>query len=193
MSIAQVCITRVSRNPRADEAVLKKIEQVMCNTDFNHEYPDSYAIFQPYRISDHSPSVLKIYKKAEDKPKPFKFFNFLVYKTEFIHVVADMWGTDIESFSMFQVVKRLRLLKKPLWKLVHAQGNLHDRVVKIRLELEEVQKALDRDLESTLLHEEEEAYLMAFTQATLEEEQFLVQKAKIDWLREGDSNMAYFH
>ena len=162
----------VESKPRADIGVLKKIDRVMCNIEFNQEYPGSYAIFQPYRISDHSPAVLKIYKKTKDKPKPFKFFSFLVYKKEFMQVVADKWKVDIDGFTMFKVVKRLRLLKKPLRKLLHDHGNLHDRVVNLRSELDEVQRALDREPSSTILRQEEAVYLAAFTQAKLDEERF---------------------
>ncbi|GJY29200.1 hypothetical protein Tco_0404967 [Tanacetum coccineum] len=43
------------------------------------------------------------------------------------------------------------------------------------------------------LREEEGIYLRAFNEATLDEERFLKQKAKLEWLRVGDSNSAYFH
>ncbi|GJZ91194.1 hypothetical protein Tco_0663121 [Tanacetum coccineum] len=106
---------------------------------FTTEYPGSHAIFQTYRISDHSPAVLKIRK------------------------------------------------------LLHAQGNIHDRVTKLRTELDEVQTALDRNHTSTMLREEDGVYLTAFTQALLDKERFLKQKSKIDWLKVGNSNSAFFH
>ncbi|GJR97507.1 putative reverse transcriptase domain, reverse transcriptase zinc-binding domain protein [Tanacetum coccineum] len=84
-------------------------------------------------------------------------------------------------------------MKKPLRKLLHAQGNIHDRVTKLRTELDEVQTALDRNPSSTMLREEDGVYLTAFTQALLDEERFLKQKSKIDWLKVGNSNSAFFH
>ncbi|GKC37159.1 putative RNA-directed DNA polymerase, eukaryota, reverse transcriptase zinc-binding domain protein [Tanacetum coccineum] len=84
-------------------------------------------------------------------------------------------------------------MKKPLRKLLHAQGNIHDRVTKLRTELDEVQTALDRNPSSTMLREEDGVYLTAFTQALLDKERFLKQKSKIDWLKVGNSNSAFFH
>ncbi|GJS38372.1 hypothetical protein Tco_0563415 [Tanacetum coccineum] len=84
-------------------------------------------------------------------------------------------------------------MKKPMRKLLHAQGNIHDRVTKLRTELDEVQTALDRNHTSTMLREEDGVYLTAFTQALLDKERFLKQKAKINWLKVGNSNSAFFH
>ncbi|GJY18410.1 hypothetical protein Tco_0389901 [Tanacetum coccineum] len=64
--------------------------------------------------------------------------------------------------------------------------NIHDRVDRLRHELDEVQIALDKDPYSVDLREEEAAYLTAFNKAILDEERFLKQKAKIEWLQEGD-------
>ncbi|GJX57723.1 sodium/hydrogen exchanger 6, partial [Tanacetum coccineum] len=103
--------------------------------------------FQPYRISDHSPCVLRI----------------------------------------------LKGLKTPFRKLLHDQGNLHDRVNRLRVELDEAQKAIDRNPSCSLLRDEHAHYLMAFKESSLDEESFLRQKSKIEWLNAGDSNTAYFN
>nr|GEU87520.1 hypothetical protein [Tanacetum cinerariifolium] len=87
----------------------------------------------------------------------------------------------------------MKALKKPFRKLVHDHGNLHDRVNKLRHELDEVQKALDRNTNDAVLREEEAVYVKAFTEAKIDEECFLKQKAKVEWLEVGDSNSAYFH
>nr|GEU59262.1 hypothetical protein [Tanacetum cinerariifolium] len=41
--------------------------------------------------------------------------------------------------------------------------------------------------------DEEALYVQAFNDAVLLEERFLKHKAKVDWLRDGDANTAYFH
>nr|GEV49463.1 hypothetical protein [Tanacetum cinerariifolium] len=69
----------------------------------------------------------------------------------------------------------------------------HERVNKLRLKLDEVQKSFDTNPADSILCEEEYVYVQAFNEAKLEEERFLKQKAKFDWLEAGDTNLAYFN
>ncbi|PWA86565.1 reverse transcriptase domain, Reverse transcriptase zinc-binding domain protein [Artemisia annua] len=94
---------------------------------------------------------------------------------------------------MFKVVSKLKALKKPFRSMLFREGNIHEKVTKLRHELDEVQRALDLDPFNVDLREEEACYLNAFNEAVLKEECFLMQKAKVEWLRVGDSNSAYFH
>nr|GEU90229.1 hypothetical protein [Tanacetum cinerariifolium] len=152
-----------NQKPKGSNGVLKKLDHSMGNIGFVDNFPGAYAIFQPYRISDHSPAVLKL---------P---------------------SLSVEGHAMFQVTQKMKNLKKPLRKLFHDQGNLHERVNRLRVELDVVQKALDSDLSNSLLRDEEAVYIQAFNDAKIDEERFLRQKAKIDWLDVGDSNSAYFY
>ncbi|GJR06010.1 sodium/hydrogen exchanger 6 [Tanacetum coccineum] len=121
-----------NQKPKGSNGMLKKIDRIMCNIPFTNDFSGSLAIFQPYRISDNSPCVLQIPKNL-----------------------------NVNGCVMYRVVKRLKGLKTPLHKLLHDQGNLHDRVNRL--------------------------------QASLDEERFLRQQSKTEWLNAGDSNMAYFH
>ncbi|GKD39484.1 zinc finger, CCHC-type containing protein [Tanacetum coccineum] len=182
-----------NQKPKGEEGILKKIDCVICNLKFMDEFMGTYAIFQPYRISDHSLAVLKIPKMSKSKPKPFKFTNFLVYKLRFSEVVKREWEKRVDGNKMFQIVSKLKSLKSPFRKFLKDQGNLHLRVECLRTELYEAQKDLDCDLSNSILCEEEAIYLKAFNQAVLDEERFLKQKVKIEWLAVGDSNSSYFH
>ena len=126
-----------NQKPKGSDGVLKKIDRVMANMEYLEQFTGSYAIFQPYRIFDHSPAGLKIPNLCKSKPKPFKFANLLVFKPSFIEVVQREWGKRVEGHTMFQIVTKMKNLKTPFRKLLMEQGNLHDRVVRLRHELEE--------------------------------------------------------
>ncbi|GKA68671.1 RNA-directed DNA polymerase, eukaryota, reverse transcriptase zinc-binding domain protein [Tanacetum coccineum] len=78
------------------------------------------------------------------------------------------------------------MLKKPLRKLNFEHGNLFANVEKLKLDLV-------ANPHSSVLREEELSCLKAYKAALKDEELFLKQKSKIDWLSEGDRNSKYFH
>ncbi|GJU26662.1 sodium/hydrogen exchanger 6 [Tanacetum coccineum] len=108
-------------------------------------------------------------------------------------IVSIGWQSSVSGFWMYQVVQRLKLLKKSLRKLLFDQGNIIENVKRLRHELDEVQRALDADPHNVKIREDEAAYLQAFNDALIVEERFLKQKAKVEWLKSGDANYAYFH
>ncbi|GKE42094.1 hypothetical protein Tco_1469378 [Tanacetum coccineum] len=76
---------------------------------------------------------------------------------------------------------------------MYDKGNLYDNVIHLRDDLDRLQTELDNDPSNVRLREDEAAAVIAFNEALVIEEKFLKQKAKIAWLKEGDSNSAYFH
>ncbi|GJU23286.1 hypothetical protein Tco_1156628 [Tanacetum coccineum] len=182
-----------NKKPKGGHGLLKKLDRVMGNIEFIDAFLDSHVVFQPYRNSDHAPAVLNIPNLPFSKPKPFKFFNFLVHKKQYRDIVSNAWNVASEGHMMYQIVTKLKTIKKPFRKLLHDQGNLNDRVNKLRIELDEVQKAFDLNPNDLSLKDEEAVYVQAFNEAKLDEERFLKQKAKIEWLDVGDTNSAYFH
>ncbi|GJV60324.1 RNA-directed DNA polymerase, eukaryota, reverse transcriptase zinc-binding domain protein [Tanacetum coccineum] len=171
-----------NQRPNAETGILKKLDRVLANEVFVSTFPNCFAEFKPYRISDHRPAVLKLPLKNKPKPKPFKFSNYIVHKENFSQVVKEGWSTVVGGHKMFRVVKKLRLLKKPLRKLMWSNGNLHDRVVNLRSELDAPQTSLDSNPHSIEIREDESHLLKAFNDALLDEERFLQQKSKIEWL-----------
>nr|GFA12225.1 reverse transcriptase domain, reverse transcriptase zinc-binding domain protein [Tanacetum cinerariifolium] len=124
---------------------------------------------------------------------PFKIFNVIILDNRFKDVVRNAWMAHISGFFMFRVVKKLKGLKKHIRKLMYYKGNLHANVIRLREELDKVQTDLDSDSSNFSLREKEAMTVADFNEALLMEEKFLKQKAKITWLKEGDSNTAYFH
>ncbi|GJY18245.1 hypothetical protein Tco_0389736 [Tanacetum coccineum] len=182
-----------NQKPKGLDGLLKKIDRVLGNVQFSDSFMGSHAVFQPYRISDHAPAVLKIPTVVKSTPKPFKFSNILTQHVRFKEVVNEGWLLEVLGFYMFRLIKKLKYLKKPFRKLLYDHGNIHDNVNRLRTELNRVQADLDVDPFNVVLREEEVAYVQAYNDAILMQERFLKQKAKILWLKEGDLNSAYFH
>lgn len=96
------------------------------------------------------------------------------------------------KYMHHQVVQKLKALKGPLRKLIWQNGNLHGRLRVLRKELDLAQSALDGDPSNVFQQEKKSAILGKYKDALLDKEKFLKQKAKVDWLHEGDQNTGYF-
>ncbi|GJX90624.1 hypothetical protein Tco_0343950 [Tanacetum coccineum] len=57
---------------RGGKGILKKLDRCMVNMEFINEYVGAYAIYHPYRSSDHAPVVLKMPNVDTKKPRPKK-------------------------------------------------------------------------------------------------------------------------
>nr|GEW54661.1 hypothetical protein [Tanacetum cinerariifolium] len=173
--------------------LLKKLDRVLGNISFMTSFPSAFTRFLPFMLSDHTPAMFVIPEVKKSKHMPFKFHNYLSSKEDFIPTVKNVWSNKVEGIAMFSLVSKLKLLKKPLRKLNFAKGNLFDNVKRLRADLVLAQSAVCSDPHNGLLREIEAKAFKAYKSALRDEESFLKQKAKIQWLDEGEKNSKYFH
>nr|GEV03398.1 hypothetical protein [Tanacetum cinerariifolium] len=149
-SIGSSALDITMRELKSVLSLWKKLDSILANIEFQDCFLGVHAIFKPYRISDHSPSVLSIPSRVKVNPKPFKFFNVSILDKRFKDV-----------------------------KLMYDKGNLHANVVRFCEELDKLQTDLDNDPSNVSIREKEATAVVAFNEALLMEEKFLKQKAKV--------------
>nr|GEU59850.1 integrase, catalytic region, zinc finger, CCHC-type, peptidase aspartic, catalytic [Tanacetum cinerariifolium] len=88
-----------------------------------------------------------------------------------------------EFCSRIDIMCDMVNVKRTLWK------NLNDH----KILASNSPWSLDKDPHNALQSEEEMVYSRAYTNSVLDEEKLLKQKTKIEWLREGDHNIACFY
>ncbi|GKB28957.1 RNA-directed DNA polymerase, eukaryota, reverse transcriptase zinc-binding domain protein [Tanacetum coccineum] len=163
------------------------------NDSFIQQFDKANGVFLPYLVYDHSPAIMSIPKGIPKKKKSFRFTNYVVDKEEFFDNIKEGWRHEMRGCHMYKVVQRLKLLKKPLNNLNWQNGNLFDRTAILKEKLNEAQDKLDSDPFNLAKKHGAVNLLNDYTKAAEEELKLLHQKAKIQWLRGGDKNSAYFH
>ncbi|GJS99508.1 RNA-directed DNA polymerase, eukaryota, reverse transcriptase zinc-binding domain protein [Tanacetum coccineum] len=87
----------------------------------------------------------------------------------------------------------MKLLKKKLKKMSWENGNVFERVEILRNKVKEYQAEVDKFPHDGKIEEKSWSVLKDYQEAIQEEYSLLCQKAKVEWLKEGDINTAYIH
>ncbi|KAK8675660.1 hypothetical protein V6N13_033725 [Hibiscus sabdariffa] len=154
--------------------------------------PNARVEFLAPRCSDHCPSHVLIDVPLKRPPRPFKFFYFWADHPDFYSIVEDSWRETVEGNPLQVLFAKLKRLKEPLkhlnWELY---GDIHSRVLDLKRALDDVQRlvlsapSVDSVAREKALSEELSALLGA-------EEKFLRQKSRVQFIKDGDRNSAYF-
>ncbi|GLT50971.1 hypothetical protein SLA2020_244230 [Shorea laevis] len=171
-----------------------KLDRVMANSTWVSAFPNTSVVFLNPQSSDHSPSLVTVDVLLNDKPRPFRFYNAWSKDENFLDLVRETWSLDIQGCPMFVVVQKLKLVKQKLKQLhKNRYGNLEGRIKDMAAELQTVQASMQNALfDETLVVKEKELQreLIKLERANLS---LIAQRAKVTWLKEMDSNSAYFH
>ncbi|XP_071728235.1 uncharacterized protein [Rutidosis leptorrhynchoides] len=107
--------TKSLNNPNC--GTLKKFDRILCNEEFITNYPQANEKLMPFLVSDYSPTVITLPNGLKRKKKSFRFMNHGANKDDFIRTVEMGWNEQISGHKMFQVVTKLKNLKRSLKNL----------------------------------------------------------------------------
>ncbi|KAL2933222.1 LINE-1 retrotransposable element ORF2 protein [Bienertia sinuspersici] len=178
----------------AEHRVYSKLDRVMGNDSWLEAFPKANAIFLPENISDHSPAILRGDSCTGGGHKPFKYFRMWSSAGDFKDRIVDAWRWSGSGTKMYCLIKKLKKVKSTLIEL-NRRGfcELQAWVTKALMQMTEAQtnlqqRPLDRNLimaEKTAAKEYQERHKVYM--------QYLRQKAKCSWIKDGDENTALFH
>lgn len=93
---------------------------------------------------------------------------------------------------MFQVVQKLKMLKKSL-KILNLQRNIVSEAADDRKSLQDAQYKLQTSPQNIVFQQEERKKYMKYKQSSYMLEVYLQQRSKVNWIKLGDDNINYFY
>ncbi|KAL2240836.1 UNVERIFIED_CONTAM: hypothetical protein Sindi_0724800 [Sesamum indicum] len=115
-----------------------------------------------------------------------RFDNYLAHSPEFIHNVQNIWHHEIVGIPMYAVTRKLKALK-PVFRLQRRnKGDLTMNVQLAKGFLDEAQQLVSSDRQNELYLLLEHCCRIVYAKAAKLEQIMLQQRAKMQWVKDGD-------
>lgn len=166
----------------------KKLDRGLCNRAWRNEFAEAFIRVGPRFNSDHIP--LLIWLEVDRKVgvnRPFRFEAMWIKHARFKPFLKDHWrkGREVEE-NLREITPKLQQ-----WNL-EVFGHVKKRKNSLLRRLEGIQRALQQT--ENLFLETLEVQLRAELEEVLRDEEILwFQKARTQWLHDGDRNTSYYH
>ncbi|MCH80235.1 hypothetical protein A2U01_0001001 [Trifolium medium] len=169
-----------------DDMKEERLDRAMATQAWFDTFPNCQLHNLVASRSDHYPILLKIQEGNRRKiMRKFKFENSWLYEDELESIVHGGWGKDSDGGVMTKLKNCTNELNE--WGR-QLRNKYHAAIEDCRNELEGLRNASNHG-GSTRYEEVQRKMSMLLAQ----EEAFWKQRAKIYWLRDGDTNSRFFH
>lgn len=183
-----------SNNQHGEDRVYSKLDRCLINDSWLDLLPNSFVHYPTVLCSDHSPGIISLDQNVSKGKKSFLFFDMWCKHDNFKNEVQEAWNQSHSGTPMYIVVQKLKETKKRLKKFNFQHfSNIEERAQTAKNLLQEAKMKLQAaPTDQTLIQREIE---LAGQYKNLKEayDSYIFQRAKVQWLKEGDTNSKFFH
>lgn len=151
----------------------------MCNEDWMDLFPNAVVSFLPEGNFDHTLAVISLTGETHKGKTPFRYYNRWRDTDGFSKQVAREWQIPINGNTMYQLVMKLKRLKKTLKSIRrsnHANIEIEDR--EAELLMKQYQQELNTNPTDMGLREKERQAVLNYNSVHKTYFSHLSQKAK---------------
>ncbi|XP_062119230.1 uncharacterized protein LOC133832977 [Humulus lupulus] len=183
-----------SNKQKEGSRIFSKLDRVFVNEMWLDTFPDSEARVNWDAISDHCFCIIKTVQFQTSGVRPFRYYNMWDKHKDFRSTILNIWSKPTGGFGLQKIIQKLWRLKPALIQFNKMQiGDVVQKYATAKQNYELAQLILQQSPSSNLLQQEEDEAATEYARMSKLYESFLRQKSKINWLRFGDENTAYFH
>ncbi|KAL5184132.1 Transposon TX1 uncharacterized protein [Glycine soja] len=173
--------------------IYSRINRVLGNVKWFQDRLDYHLKILPPSVSDHALLCVEGKMQPKNKTRRFKFYNCMVNMIGYEEVVHNSWNRPIRGTPMHVLWQKLQRLKLELVQLGKSMTNARHELVKARRDLDLAQNAITHNrMDDNLIDTVKKCTERVINWNEMEGN-MLRQRAKVDWLRMGDENNAFFH
>ncbi|KAL2930061.1 LINE-1 reverse transcriptase-like protein [Bienertia sinuspersici] len=182
------------RMPALEDRVFSKIDRVMANEAWLEKFSSFSAIFLPEGISDHCPALVRSINDDSEGKKPFKYYRMWREAEGYKERVKMAWEGNDQGSPMFKISRKLRRVKTWLKELNRVGfSTIQADAYQAYQQMIQAQQQAHTFPNDVGIAEAEKEAVREYKSKQKIYDQFLQQKAKCQWIREGDSNTSLFH
>lgn len=173
---------RFSSNP-----IYERLDRCLVNAEWCDAYPISNVYNMPliHSLSDHAPILLSTDGPVRRIKRSFKFENWWLKEKDFQMHAKTVWEKNINrpfSVRTNRLAGALRIWCRKKKPLQEELTTLEEQIKQVQLQPMQNQ---DHALEALLVNK----YEQSMTKLT----DYYMQRAKKQWIKDGDRNTSYFH
>ncbi|KAL9670344.1 hypothetical protein QQ045_007895 [Rhodiola kirilowii] len=170
-----------------------KLDRVIGNSEWFDQFPESSVVYLPPTMSDHSPVVV-CWSSRPVRKAAFRYCNFWENLEEYADKVTNYWRSSRDCNNLFMVQDKLKAMKRMMKnEFVNVTRGMDRRVDLLRENLCEAQKLAEQHPTNSTMLQREQELAKEFRKVKRYQHIFYQQRAKVKWLREGDTNTKYYH